>query len=85
MLNYACCLLKLWKYRTTSLNNFYFYFQGHDAGTSDDSGRASEVRPSGLPHGHRESSHDHLSDASSRCSSGRGYIVRFFFSKITHP
>lgn len=47
---------------------------GHDAGTSDDSGRASEVRPSGPPHGHRESSHDRLSDASSRCSSGKGYI-----------
>lgn len=52
--------------------------KGHDAGTSDDSGRASEVRPTGLPHGHRESSHDHLSDASSRCSSGRGYIVSYF-------
>ncbi|XP_034240214.1 autism susceptibility gene 2 protein-like, partial [Thrips palmi] len=41
-----------------------------DVGTSDDSGRASE-RLNGAS---VDTSHDRLSDGSSRCSSGRGYI-----------
>ncbi|KAE8742927.1 hypothetical protein FOCC_FOCC011479, partial [Frankliniella occidentalis] len=41
-----------------------------DLGTSDDSGRASE-RLNGAS---VDTSHDRLSDGSSRCSSGRGYI-----------
>ncbi|KPI94453.1 hypothetical protein RR46_04521 [Papilio xuthus] len=46
-----------------------------DAGTSDDSGRASErLTGSSLAPRDPDSSRDRLSDASSRCSSGKGYI-----------
>ncbi|XP_018319057.1 autism susceptibility gene 2 protein isoform X2 [Agrilus planipennis] len=46
-----------------------------DAGTSDDSGRASErLTGSSLPPRDADSSRDRLSDTSSRCSSGKGYI-----------
>ncbi|XP_067211116.1 autism susceptibility gene 2 protein isoform X4 [Linepithema humile] len=51
--------------------------QGLDAGTSDDSGRASEqLHGPGIPRDCQDadSSRDHLSDASSHCSSGKGYI-----------
>ncbi|XP_063990304.1 autism susceptibility gene 2 protein-like isoform X3 [Diachasmimorpha longicaudata] len=51
--------------------------QGLDAGTSDDSGRASEqLHGPGIPRDSQDadSSRDHLSDASSHCSSGKGYI-----------
>ncbi|KAJ9587346.1 hypothetical protein L9F63_019128, partial [Diploptera punctata] len=48
----------------------------HDAaGTSDDSGRASERLNGPLAPRDRDSSHDRLSDASSHCSSGKGYII----------
>ncbi|CAH2096268.1 unnamed protein product [Euphydryas editha] len=46
-----------------------------DAGTSDDSGRASErLTGSSVAPRDPDSSRDRLSDASSRCSSGKGYI-----------
>lgn len=46
-----------------------------DAGTSDDSGRASErLTGSSIAPRDPDSSRDRLSDASSRCSSGKGYI-----------
>ncbi|CAH1116333.1 unnamed protein product [Phaedon cochleariae] len=47
----------------------------HDPATSDDSGRASErLTGSSVPPRDADSSRDRLSDASSRCSSGKGYI-----------
>ncbi|XP_045478502.1 extensin-like isoform X3 [Harmonia axyridis] len=47
----------------------------HDLATSDDSGRASErLTGSSVPPRDADSSRDRLSDASSRCSSGKGYI-----------
>ncbi|KAJ6638827.1 hypothetical protein Bhyg_11565 [Pseudolycoriella hygida] len=47
----------------------------HDPGTSDDSGRASErLTTSSVAPRDADSSRDRLSDASSRCSSGKGYI-----------
>ncbi|KAL1375658.1 hypothetical protein pipiens_004610 [Culex pipiens pipiens] len=46
-----------------------------DPGTSDDSGRASErLTTSSVAQRDPDSSRDRLSDASSRCSSGKGYI-----------
>ncbi|KAF5269639.1 hypothetical protein FQR65_LT05978 [Abscondita terminalis] len=46
-----------------------------DPGTSDDSGRASErLTGSSVAPRDADSSRDRLSDASSRCSSGKGYI-----------
>ncbi|XP_072394312.1 uncharacterized protein [Diabrotica undecimpunctata] len=47
----------------------------HDPATSDDSGRASErLTGSSVAPRDADSSRDRLSDASSRCSSGKGYI-----------
>ncbi|XP_031629272.1 autism susceptibility gene 2 protein homolog isoform X3 [Contarinia nasturtii] len=47
----------------------------NDPGTSDDSGRASErLTTSSVAPRDADSSRDRLSDASSRCSSGKGYI-----------
>ncbi|RZC34155.1 hypothetical protein BDFB_007006, partial [Asbolus verrucosus] len=47
-----------------------------DPATSDDSGRASErLTGSSVAPRDADSSRDRLSDASSRCSSGKGYIV----------
>ncbi|KXJ82684.1 hypothetical protein RP20_CCG012020 [Aedes albopictus] len=46
-----------------------------DPSTSDDSGRASErLTASSVAQRDPDSSRDRLSDASSRCSSGKGYI-----------
>ncbi|XP_017783213.1 PREDICTED: uncharacterized protein LOC108567328, partial [Nicrophorus vespilloides] len=46
-----------------------------DPATSDDSGRASErLTGSSVAPRDADSSRDRLSDASSRCSSGKGYI-----------
>ncbi|XP_049771243.1 fibrosin-1-like protein [Schistocerca cancellata] len=55
----------------------------HDAGTSDDSGRASERLNGACAPLERDSSHDRLSDASSRCSSGKGYIVSIHTPVLT--
>ncbi|KAL7028376.1 hypothetical protein ACKWTF_005815 [Chironomus riparius] len=67
-----------WNYKnnnhhiTHTTNNIAF---NHDPGTSDDSGRASErLTTSSVAQRDQDSSRDRLSDASSRCSSGKGYI-----------
>uniref|UniRef100_A0A336N6Z6 CSON007905 protein n=1 Tax=Culicoides sonorensis TaxID=179676 RepID=A0A336N6Z6_CULSO len=61
------------KRQVTTFINQNSYCQ--DAGTSDDSGRASErLTNSSTAQRDAESSRDRLSDASSRCSSGKGYI-----------
>ncbi|XP_069359459.1 proline-rich protein 36-like isoform X3 [Maniola hyperantus] len=60
---------------TTSNVNSHGITLLQDAGTSDDSGRASErLTGSSVAPRDPDSSRDRLSDASSRCSSGKGYI-----------
>lgn len=54
-----------------------------DPGTSDDSGRASErLTTSSVAPRDQDSSRDRLSDASSRCSSGKGYIVSLVYGVL---
>lgn len=54
-----------------------------DPGTSDDSGRASErLTTSSVAPRDQDSSRDRLSDASSRCSSGKGYIVSLIYGFV---
>ncbi|CAH0564773.1 unnamed protein product [Brassicogethes aeneus] len=58
----------------------------HDPATSDDSGRASErLTGSSVPPRDADSSRDRLSDASSRCSSGKGYICDSEGEDDKHP
>jgi hypothetical protein len=55
----------------------------HDPSTSDDSGRASErLTVSSVAQRDPDSSRDRLSDASSRCSSGKGYIVSIIIHSL---
>ncbi|GJQ80944.1 hypothetical protein Trydic_g4761 [Trypoxylus dichotomus] len=59
----------------TSVHHLHGLTLTQDPATSDDSGRASErLTGSSVAPRDADSSRDRLSDASSRCSSGKGYI-----------
>lgn len=76
------------KIEKKNYNFFCFCLQNsitvtQDPGTSDDSGRASErLTTSSVAPRDQDSSRDRLSDASSRCSSGKGYIVSLFYGLV---